>query len=69
MSGFDLPDGTSEIFFALGLDDPNQLELAHEIRFYAHAFSHVLNRSSRATSGKIEPICLTWGKSVASLLE
>jgi len=37
ISGGDLPDGTRKIFFARGLDDPNQLEQAHEIRVSAHA--------------------------------
>jgi hypothetical protein len=30
-----LPDGTREIFFAPGLDDPNQLEAAWEFAFLA----------------------------------
>ncbi len=36
MSGFDLPDGTRKIFFALGLDDPNQFDSVQQIRFCAH---------------------------------
>jgi hypothetical protein len=31
----DLPDGTSEIFFARGLDNPNHVEISAQIRFYA----------------------------------
>src|SRR5579872_2712298 len=42
ISAADLPDGTSGIFFAGGLDHPNQLELPREIRIYAHAISPVL---------------------------
>jgi hypothetical protein len=32
ISGGDLPDGTSEIFFRGGLDDPNRVESPHENR-------------------------------------
>jgi hypothetical protein len=47
----------SKIFFCEGLDDPNQLELAQEIRFYAHAVFAVASRVSDARSGKIGLIC------------
>jgi len=30
------PTGQSGIFFAAGLDDPNQLEIVREIQFFAH---------------------------------
>jgi hypothetical protein len=53
MSGFDLPDGTSEIFFALGLDDPNHVESPHENLVYAHAISHAKSLSGAATSTKL----------------
>jgi hypothetical protein len=39
ISAFDLPDGESEIFFAGGLDHPNQFEPPHENRVLAHAVS------------------------------
>jgi hypothetical protein len=39
--GFDLPDGTSQIFFTRGLDDPNHVEISCEIGFYAHRISHL----------------------------
>ena len=35
----DLPDGHSEIFFASGLDDPNQVESLQENSFSAHAIA------------------------------
>ena len=44
----DLPDASSAIFLAQGLDDPNQLEIVHEISFYAHAILRG-PRSSQAT--------------------
>ena len=56
MSGFDLPDGTSEIFFALGLDDPNQLESPREIRFYAHAIARVRAHQATQQAKQIERI-------------
>src|ERR1700692_698608 len=39
ISAFDLPDGEREIFFAGGLDHPNQFEPPHENRVLAHAVS------------------------------
>jgi hypothetical protein len=33
----DLPDGESEIFFEMGLDRANQIEMLQEIRLCAHA--------------------------------
>jgi hypothetical protein len=45
----DLPDGHSEIFFALRLDTPNQVELPEENSFSAHAVTPVPGRASRAT--------------------
>jgi hypothetical protein len=53
MSGVDLPDGTSEIFFALGLDDPNQLESAGEISVCAHAISLPAARVSQVDPNQI----------------
>jgi hypothetical protein len=34
-----LPDGTSGIFYARGLDDPNHIELVHLLLFFAQALS------------------------------
>ncbi|WP_156042059.1 hypothetical protein [Bradyrhizobium sp. URHD0069] len=31
----DLPDGTSEMFFSRGLDDPNHIEISAQIEVYA----------------------------------
>jgi hypothetical protein len=44
----DLPDRHSGIFFARGLDDPNQVELPDEISFCAHA----IFKSARARLGR-----------------
>src|SRR6266566_8297061 len=38
----------SELFFARGLDDPNQLEPACEIRFCAHAVLGVIEMDEKA---------------------
>jgi hypothetical protein len=46
----------SEIFFGLGLDDPNHIEPSHEIRFYAHAIFALSEPRGRAGVDKIEPI-------------
>jgi hypothetical protein len=40
----DLPDGKSEIFFREGLDDPNHLEIAEEIKFCAQWIFRALKR-------------------------
>src|SRR6202011_799467 len=48
MSEGDLPDGTTEIFFRGGLDDPNHVESAHENSVYAHPIS----RSQRAAQSR-----------------
>ena len=39
----------SGLFFALGLDDPNQVESPEENSFSAHAVTPVPGRASRAT--------------------
>jgi hypothetical protein len=41
ISGSDLPDDTSPIFFVSGLDHPNQLETIYEIRFCARAITDI----------------------------
>jgi hypothetical protein len=37
----DLGSAQSGIFFPMGLDDPNRIESAEKISFYAHAIFHV----------------------------
>jgi hypothetical protein len=41
----DLGSMKSKLFFGQGLDDPNQIELAQEIRFYAQAFLAAVTRA------------------------
>jgi hypothetical protein len=47
----DLPDGGSEIFFPKGLDDPNHLEIAAQIKIYAQRIfrSFVIERRGLQT--------------------
>jgi len=42
-----LPDGESDIFLAAGLDAPNQLEIAYEIRFLAQRILEPIRRIRR----------------------
>jgi hypothetical protein len=37
------------MFFRAGLDDPNQVEAAREIRFFAHGILQAMRRSGEAT--------------------
>jgi hypothetical protein len=53
-------------FRAWRTDNPNQLESAREIRFYAHAILRPERRSREATSRKIRLSRKSSGKSVAS---
>jgi hypothetical protein len=41
------------LFFAGGLDDPNQVESARETAVYAHGVFQTVRRSREATSVKI----------------
>jgi hypothetical protein len=53
----DLGSAPSGIFFAVQLDDPNQLEKLHEIDFYAQAiFAHRKGLKTPAKSARV-PIC------------
>jgi hypothetical protein len=42
-----LPDGGSDIFLTANLDTPNQLEIAHEIRFFAQRILGPIRRIRR----------------------
>jgi hypothetical protein len=67
--GFDLPDGTSRIFFARGLDDPNHVDKSREMGVYAQGIfapQGVLPAAPRAS--KRELICPTTSKSFRFLL-
>jgi hypothetical protein len=57
ISGVDLPDGTSGIFFALGLDDPNHVESLREIAVLAQRFCGPRGSCKPAIFRKIELIC------------
>jgi len=57
-----LPDGLSEIFFARGLDDPNQLESANEKAVYAQAILQAPRLASDCDSRKIAPDFRSMGK-------
>src|SRR5205814_352077 len=46
-------DGLSEIFFARGLDDPNQHDSVQQIRFYAHGILQALGRCAERNPEKI----------------
>jgi len=48
----DLPDATSGLFFARGLDDPNHVESSHEFGFCAHAISDLATAFGSAAVGK-----------------
>ena len=49
----DLPDEASRIFFAPGLDDPNRLELAREIRANAHSVFRLRPRGKPGETSRI----------------
>jgi hypothetical protein len=50
-----LPDGPSGIFFGAGLDDPNQLESAHQIALKTHALLRALVSGKRCDGHSIWP--------------
>jgi hypothetical protein len=52
----------SDLFFARGLDNPNQLESACEFRFCAHAISVVFEPAQGAAWRSIERICRDVGQ-------
>jgi hypothetical protein len=56
ISGADLPDGTTRIFFLMGLDDPNHVESSYEIAVLAHAFLWPLVPTSDARASEIDLI-------------
>jgi hypothetical protein len=58
ISGVDLPDGTTRIFFLMGLDDPNHVESPDEIGVLAHAICPPESLRKQAGIRKIELICL-----------
>jgi hypothetical protein len=53
----DLGRMESEMFFARGLDDPNQLESPREIDFCAHVFLGLQGAFARRDRDEIELIC------------
>jgi hypothetical protein len=59
-----MPDDTSEIFLAEGLDTPNQFDSADEFRFFVRVFFAAFWRSRRHQFREIELICPT-GQSAA----
>jgi hypothetical protein len=59
ISGVDLPDGTTRIFFLMGLDDPNQLELVHEFALLAHALLRLWCPTSDARALEFDLIYLS----------
>ena len=56
ISAADLPDGTTGIFFLMGLDDPNHVESAYEFGALAHALLRALVPASDATVLEIDLI-------------
>jgi hypothetical protein len=52
----DLGSPQSRIFFGAELDDPNRVESADEIGFYAHAIFSRPSRAYGAISAEIDPI-------------
>jgi hypothetical protein len=69
MSGVDLPDGTSGIFFAVRLDDPNQLESVREIDVYAQAISVPIRLPERAACAEIVVGCVFTQRTTAVTTE
>jgi hypothetical protein len=61
----DLGVARREIFFAKGLDDPNQIDASGKIRFYVTVFFRAKLASEARSRRKFELICLT-GKSESS---
>jgi len=59
----------SELFFARGLDDPNQLESAYEIRFCAHAVLGVIETYEKAMAhqNRTDLPDRGWAKNLPSL--
>src|SRR5207245_418247 len=51
----DLGGRRSELFLRGGLDDPNHVESAREIGFYAHAIFQAVSLSHEATFSRICP--------------